>query len=134
MGNWEPTMLRKVPFVVVLALVIGVFGQDACGPGGLQPTAQSGIVGKWRSAGGSYVVEFQATGNCSARYRIQGHEIGGPCTYTADKDTITIRYYGPDAHPQSEPPNASTTWRYVLVGDALNVTVGGNSLVLQRTH
>ncbi len=74
--------LRKEKLAIALLLGLAVLGQNACGPPGAQPTAQNGIVGKWRSADGSYVVEFLPTGNCSARYRMQGRELGGPCKYS----------------------------------------------------
>jgi hypothetical protein len=113
-------------------LALAVLCQSACGPTTLRPVPQNGVVGKWRSADGGYVVEFSPTGNCSARYRMDGRELGGPCTYSVDEDTITIRYYGLDAHPQDGGPNASVTWHYSLTGDVLNVSVPGNSLSLQR--
>ncbi len=118
---------------VTSLLVLGVLCLNACGPTGLQPSPQNGIVGKWRSADGSYDVEFLANGNCSARYRMQGREFGGPCMYTANKDTITIHYYGLDAKPQNG-PNATATWHYSLAGDVLNVSVFGNSMGLHRVH
>ena len=114
-------------------LVLGVLCLNACRPAGLKPAPQNGIFGKWRSADGSYDVEFLPTGNCSARYRMQGREFGGPCTYTADKATITIHYYGPDGNPQ-DGPDATATWDYSLAGDVLNVSVFGNSLALQRVR
>ena len=114
-------------------LVLGVLSLIACGPASLQPAALNGIAGKWRSADGTYDVEFMANGNCSASYRMQGRVFGGPCMYTADKDTITIHYYGLDAKPQNG-PNATATWRYSLAGDVLNVSVFGNSMALQRAH
>jgi hypothetical protein len=122
-----------VKLAITSLLALAVLCQNACGPAGLQLAPPHGIVGKWRSADGSYNVEFQANGNCSARYRMQGQEVGGPCMYTVDKDTITIRYYGPDAHLQ-DGPNATATWHYSLAGDVLNVSVFGNSLALQRVH
>ena len=122
----------KLAITTLLALAL--LCQNACGPKGLQPTPQNGVVGKWRSADGSYVVEFLPTGNCSARYRMQGREVGGPCTYSVDRDTITIHYYGPDAHPQDGEPNATATWQYSLDGDALNVSIQGTSLALHRIH
>jgi hypothetical protein len=127
-------LLRKEKLAITLLLALAVVCQNACGPTGLQPTPQNRIVGKWRSADGSYVVEFLPTGNCSARYRMQGRELGGPCTYSADKDTITLRYYGPGAHPQGGEPNASATWHYTLAGDTLNVGIQGATLALQRVH
>ena len=125
-------LFGKVKLAMALLLAPAVLCQNACRSKDLQPTPQNGIVGKWRSADGSYVVEFLPTGNCSARYRMQGRELGGPCTYSADKDTITIHYYGPNAHPQDAEPDASATWHYSLDGDTLNVGVQGNSLALQR--
>lgn len=95
---------------------------------GQQPAAQNGIVGKWRSADGSYNVEFLPNGNCTARMRLQGRDLGGPCTYTVDQNTINIHYAG------VEGTNATATWQYSLSGDTLNVSVFGNSLTLQRTH
>ena len=96
------------------------------------PAPQSGIVGKWRSADGSYVVEFLPSGNCSARYNLHSREVGGACTYSVDKDEITLRY--PDAAAQGGAPNATAIWHYTLAGDALNVSVFGNSMTLQRVH
>jgi hypothetical protein len=127
-------LLRKDKLAITLLLGLGVPWQNACGPTGLPPSPQNRIVGKWRSADGSYVVEFLPTGNCSARYLMQGRELGGPCTYSADKDVITIHYYGPDAHPQDGEPNAAATWRYTLAGDTLNVSMPGATLALQRVH
>jgi len=87
---------------------------------------------KWRSADGSYVVEFLPNGNCSARYNLNRREVGGACTYTVDKDDITLRY--PGAAAQGGAPNATAIWHYSLAGDALNVSVFGNSITLQRIH
>lgn len=97
---------------------------------GLAPTPQSGITGKWKNAGGTYVVEFLPSGNCSAHYRMHGQELGGACTYTFDKNDITLRY----PNMQAGAPNNSATWHYTLVGDVLTVTVFGNSMALQRVH
>ena len=113
-------------------LALAVLGQNGCTDTGTTP--QNGVVGKWRSADGSYVVEFLPTGNCSARYRMQGRELGGPCTYSVDKDEITIRYYGPNTNPNDGGPNASAIWHYSLSGDGLNVSIQGTSLALQRVH
>jgi len=124
-------MLLRKKLAITLLLGLAVLWQNACGPTGVPPSPQNRIVGKWRSIDGSYVVEFLPTGNCSARYRMQGLELGGPCTYSADKDVITIRYFGLDAHPQA---NASATWRYTLAGDTLNVSMQGATLALQRVH
>jgi hypothetical protein len=121
----------KLPMVLFLAVALC---QTACGPTGIQPRQQNGIVGKWRSADGSYVVEFLPTGACSARLVMRGRVVGGPCTYQADKETITIHYVGIDTHPQSRQPVASATWQYTLNGDTLNVTVEMFSLALQRVH
>jgi hypothetical protein len=125
---------RKEKLAISLLLGLAVLWQNACDTTGLPPTPQNGIVGKWRSADGSYVVEFLPTGNCFARFRMQGRELGGPCKYSADKDIITIRYYGPDARPQDGEPNASATWHYTLAGDTLNVRIQGVTLALQRVH
>jgi hypothetical protein len=122
-----------VKLAIASLLALAVLCQNGCRDTDLQ-TPQNGVVGKWRSADGNYVVEFLPTGNCSARYRMQGRELGGPCTYSVDKDEITIRYHGPDAHPQDGGPNASARWHYSLAGDALTVSVQGNSLVLQRAR
>ena len=99
---------------------------------GCRATPQSGITGKWRSSDGSYVVEFQPGGICSARYRLHGRDIGGPCIYTVDKDDITLHWKGPDTKSQSRGSEMSATWHYTLTGDVLNVSVFGNSLALQR--
>jgi hypothetical protein len=40
---------------------LAVLCQNTCGPAGLQPAPQNEIVGKWRSADGSYFVEFYPT-------------------------------------------------------------------------
>ena len=115
---------------LLLALILqSAFFLAGCG---LAPAPQSGIVGKWRSADGSYVVEFLPNGNCSARYNLHRREVGGACTYTVDKDEITLRY--PDAAAQGGAPDASAIWHYSLAGDALNVSVFGNSMTLQRVH
>ena len=127
-------LLGKEKWAITLLLALAILCQNACSSTGLPPTPQNGIVGKWRSADGSYVVEFLSTGNCSARLRMQGREVGGPCRYSADKDTITIRYYGLDAHPQDGEPNTSATWHYTLAGDTLNVSIQGVSLALQRVR
>jgi hypothetical protein len=63
-------LLRKEKLAITLLLGLAVLWQNACGPTGLPPSPQNKIVGKWRSADGSYVVEFLPTGNCSARYRM----------------------------------------------------------------
>src|ERR1700683_2647447 len=97
---------------------------------GLVPAPQSGIMGKWRDADNTYVVEFLPSGNCSAHYRMKGREVGGACTYTFDKNDITLRY----PNMQAGAPNNSATGHYTLVGDVLTVTVFGNSMALQRVH
>ena len=125
-------LLRKVNWAIAVALA--VICLNACGTAGLEPVPQSGIVGKWRSADGSYTMEFLPTGNCSARMRIEGREVGGPCKYSADKDTITIRYYGPDARPQDGEPNRSATWHYSLTGDTLTIGMQSISLDFHRVH
>jgi hypothetical protein len=101
---------------------------------GCRVTPQSGIAGKWRSADGSYVVEFQPGGICSARYRLHGRDLGGACIYTVDKDDIKLRWKGPVTNSQSGGSEMSATWHYALSGDVLNVSVFGNSLALQRVH
>ena len=65
--------------------------------------------------------------------RMQGHDVGGPCKYTVDKDAITIRYFGMGANPAGE-PDRTATWQYTLNGDTLTVSVFGNSMALKRTH
>jgi hypothetical protein len=120
--------------VIASLVALAFLYQTACGPAGLQPAPQNGIVGKWRSADGSYLVEFLPTGNCSARYLMHGRQLGGPCTYSVDSDNITIHYYGLDAHPQDGGPTDSVTWHYSLAGDVLNVSLQGVSLALQRIH
>lgn len=125
-------LLRKVNWAIAVALA--VICLNACGPAGLQQGPQSGIVGKWRSADGSYVIEFLPTGNCSARMRMQGREVGGPCKYSADKDTITMRYSGQNARPQDGEPDASATWHYSLTGDTLTIGMQSISLDLHRVH
>src|SRR5260370_36193806 len=72
-------LLGKEKLAITLLLRPAVLWQNACGPTGLPPSPQNRIVGKWRSADGSYVVEFLPTGKCSARYRMQGRELGRPC-------------------------------------------------------
>jgi hypothetical protein len=117
--------------VARLALAIacqGAYVLTGCGPG-VTPSPQSGIVGKWHSADGSYNVEFLPTGKCSARLRMQGREVGGPCTYTFDQQDITLHY--PGMQPGGD---ATATWHYTLAGDVLTVSVFGNSVTLQRTH
>jgi hypothetical protein len=123
----------KVKLAIALVLAVALC-QSACGPTSFQPRPQNGIVGKWRSVDGSYMVEFLPTGTCSARLVMRGRVVGGPCTYETDKDTITIHYVGIDTHPQSKEPVASATWHYTLNGDTLNVTVETFSLALQRVH
>ena len=115
-------------------LALAVICQCACSSGALQPAPQSAIVGKWRSADGSYVVEFLPTGRCSAGYRMDGRNVGGPCKYSVDQDNITIRYYGLGANPQTDEPTQSVEWQYTLAGDVLNVSMPGVSVALQRVH
>jgi hypothetical protein len=122
----------KLAITSVLALA--ALFQTACGPRSVQQGPQTGIVGKWRSPDGSYDVEFLQTGDCSARLRMHGQQVGGPCKYSVEEDTITIHYYGPDARPQEEEPNNTAIWNYSLAGDVLNVSYGGNSVALQRVH
>ena len=119
---------------IVSDLLLAIILQSAFFLTGCRPASapQSGIVGKWRSADGSYVVELLSNGNCSARYNLHRREVGGACTYTVDKDEITLRY--PDAAAQGGAPDASAIWHYSLAGDALNVSVFGNSMTLQRVH
>jgi uncharacterized protein (DUF2147 family) len=124
----------NVKLAITSLLLAAVLCQNACGRMDLHLAPQNPIVGKWRSADGSYVVEFLPTGDCSAGYRMQGREVRGPCTYTVDKDAITIHYYGMNAHPQDSGPDASVIWRYSLAGDNLNVSVQGTSLALQRVQ
>lgn len=100
---------------------------------GCRTTPQSGIVGKWRSADGSYVVEFRAAGTCSAGFQLHGRVVGGPCTYTVGKDDIVLHYKGSALDSKSGASENSATWHYSLAGDVLNVTVFGNSVALQRT-
>jgi hypothetical protein len=96
---------------------------------------QSGIIGKWRNAEGTYAVEFLPTGECSARSSQTGHgTLGGPCTYTVDNDEITLRWHFPDGSTATDAPNASAKWRYSLSGDTLNVAVFGNAMTLHRVH
>jgi hypothetical protein len=123
-----------VKLAIASLLALAVLCLNGCGPSGLRMTPQNPIVGKWRSADGSYIVEFLPTGDCSAGYRMQGREVRGPCKYTVDKDAITIHYYGLNAHPQDSGPDASVIWRYSLAGDNLNVSVQGTSLALQRVR
>ena len=113
---------------ILLILVFGAVCSNACAPAGVQPTQQSGIVGKWRSADGSYNVEFLSNGNCTARMRLRGRDLGGPCTYTVDRDTITLHYSG------IEGADAAATWHYSLDDNTLNVAVFGNSMVLRRVR
>ena len=120
--------------ITTLFLLVAAACQIGCGPADLRMTPQNPIVGKWRSADGSYVVEFLPSGDCSAGMRIQGREVGGPCKYTVEKETINIRYYGSAAHPQDGNPDASVIWRYSLAGDDLKVSVQGTSLALRRVH
>ena len=115
-------------------LTLAVLCQIGCGTTNLHLAPQNPIVGKWRSADGGYTVEFLPTGDCSARMRIQGREIGGPCKYTVENDTINIRYYGPGAQVPDGNLDASVKWRYSLAGDDLKVTVQGTSLALRRVH
>jgi hypothetical protein len=125
----------KVKLAITSLLLLAVLCQNACGRMDLHRAPQSPIVGKWRSADGSYVVEFLPSGDCSAGYRMQGREVGGPCTYTVDKDAITIHYHDSlNAHPQDGARDATVIWRYSLAGDTLNVTVQGTSLALQRVR
>jgi hypothetical protein len=89
-------------------------------------------MGKWRTAGGSYVVEFKPGGNCSSVYPLHGRNLGGPCTYTVEKDDIILHWKGPTVSSQASASEMSATWHYSLAGGVLTVTVFGNSLALQR--
>jgi hypothetical protein len=120
-----------VRLALTLILAVLILAQSGCGPLGGPPVAHSGIVGKWRSADGSYNVEFSPNGTCSGQIRLQGRYVGGVCTYTADQDTITIHYPDLASSPDAQ-RNGSAVWHYSLEGDILNVTVFGNSLALQR--
>ena len=60
--------------------------------------------------------------------RMQGREVGGPCTYTVDEDKILLHYQGMGSNSQ----NSTATWNYKLDGDNLTVSVFGNSLALKR--
>jgi hypothetical protein len=117
---------------IVPRLLLAIILQSTFFLAGCRPAPQSGIVGKWRNADGSYVVEFLPSGNCSARYNLHRQALGGACTYTVDKDEITLRY--PDSASQGGTPNASAIWHYTLAGDVLTVTVLGNSMTFQRVH
>jgi hypothetical protein len=128
--HFRGSMMKQIKILLVALAIVSL---AACGLTGLQSGPHSGVVGKWRSADGSYVVEFLPSGECSAHYRMHGQELGGPCKYTVDTDAITIHYYGLNARPL-EGPNATATWHYTLAGDTLNVSVFGNSLALQRVH
>lgn len=121
----------KLATLVVLAFAI--LSINACSIPGVTTGPHNPIEGKWKTADGSFAVEFLPTGNCPAHSRIQGHDVGGPCKYTVGKDEITIHYYGMAANPASE-PNETAIWRYTLNGDTLNVSVFGSSLTLQRAH
>jgi hypothetical protein len=106
-------------------LCLGAFALTGCG---IVPTRQTGIVGKWRSPDGNYIVEFTPSGKCSAHTRVQGREVGGDCTYTLTKDEITLHYPNPRAGSQDQ----TATWQYTLAGDALTVSVFGNSVTMKR--
>jgi hypothetical protein len=128
---FRPLVIQKRAITSVL--VLAVLCLSACGPPGVGPAAShSGVVGKWRSADGSWLVEFSPAGNCTAHYRLDGRDLGGPCTYSVDPENITIHYYGPGSSPAAGPPNTFTEWRYTLSGDVLTVSTFGNSLVLHR--
>jgi hypothetical protein len=133
-SQWKDSGDARVKLAITSLLVLAVVCQIGCGTADLRMAPQNPIVGKWRSADGSYVVEFLPTGDCSAGMRIQGREVRGPCKYTVEKDTINIRYYGSNAHLQDGNPDASVIWRYSLAGDDLNVSVQGTSLALRRVH
>ena len=100
-----------------------------CGMSPLAP--QNPLVGRWSSQNGSYVVEFLGTGNCTATLRMDGRSMGGPCTYTSTKDTITITYPGGAA---TGGQNANVVWQYSLTGDNLTISYGGVSIPLKRVH
>jgi hypothetical protein len=118
---------------MLIVLASAILSLSACSIPGVATGPHNPIEGKWKTADGSFGVEFLPTGDCSAHSRIQGHDVAGPCKYTVDKDAITIHYYGMGANPASE-PTETVTWRYTLEGDTLNVTVLGNSLTLKRVH
>jgi len=125
----QPRLVRSgasLAIAVILALV--ALCLNACNPASMLAPRPHGIEGKWRSADGSYVVEFLPTGSCSAKMRMQGREVGGPCTYTVDEDKILLHYQGMGSNSQ----NSTATWNYKLDGDNLTVSVFGNSLALKR--
>jgi len=93
---------------------------------GIIPTPQTGVVGKWRSTDGNFAVEFTPSGKCSAHLLVQGHELGGDCTYTLSKDEITLHYPSPGSQDQT------ATWQYTLTGDTLTVSVFGRSVTMKR--
>lgn len=125
---------QKWKLAIASLVALAALCVNGCGSAipGLGP--QNGVVGKWRSTDGSYVAEFLPNGNCTAHERMQGHDLGGPCTYTVDQDTITIHYYGLGANPHDGAPNETAIWHYTLDGDTLNVSVFAVSMTLKRTH
>jgi Fe2+ transport system protein FeoA len=122
--------LTNVPALLLAIILPSAFVLGAC----RRPAPQSGIVGKWRTADGSYAVDFLPSGDCSARYILHGRELGGPCKYSVDKDDITIRWHRPEPGTPDNSPNASVKWHYALAGDVLTVSVAGNSVTLRRAN
>jgi uncharacterized protein (DUF2147 family) len=120
----------KASLAIAGLLALVVLGLNACNPASMLAPRPHGIEGKWRSADGGYVVEFLPTGSCSAKMRMQGREVGGPCTYTVQDDKILLHYQGMGSNTQ----NSTATWNYKLDGDNLNVSVFGNSLALRRVR
>jgi hypothetical protein len=119
---------------ILSALPVAIIFQTAFVLAGCRTTPQSGLVGKWQNADGTYVVDFRSSGDCSVRFYLQGHELGGPCAYTVDKDDITLRWHRPEPGTSDDSKNASVKWHYTLTGDVLTATVSGNSVTFQRAH
>ncbi len=119
---------------IVSALPLAIIFQTAFLLVGCRATPQSGIVGKWRNADDTYVVEFLPSGDCSARFHLDGRELGGPCVYSVDKDDITLRWHRPEPGTPDNAKNASVKWHYALTGDVLTTSVAGNSVTFQRVH
>ena len=119
---------------ILSSLRLAIIFQIALLLAGCKVTPQSGIVGKWRNAEGSYFVEFLPSGECSVKFFLQGHQLGGQCVYSVDKDDITIRWHRPEPGTPDNEKNASVKWHYVLTGDVLTATVSGNSVTFQRAH
>jgi hypothetical protein len=125
---------RIVSNFLLAIIILGAFSLAGCRQ--ISPAAsQSGIIGKWQNADGTYFVEFLPSGDCSARTSAIGHTtLGGHCLYTVDTDEITIHYQSMKATSPADAPDSSAKWRYTLSGDTLTVSYFATTMTLHRVH